>query len=206
MDILQVLSEHDRPAAYATPSAVLEAVTAELSADFLAANDTGGTFTRSFEGFAKRHNVSALLPVGSVYLDASAWEPPTMNNSVTVHDVHDPSPHPTPQPLAFAADEDDHCETAPEAYGHVASLLRQTATALGIHPVESLRIYDPYYCNGGVVRRLKRHGFLRVYNCREDFYDKVAKNATPDFDILLTNPPYSGDHPAKIVDFCCRCV
>jgi hypothetical protein len=67
-----------------------------------------------------------------------------------------------------------------------------------------VRIYDPYFCNGGVIKRLKKHGFLKVYNRREDFYEKIAGNSTPDFDILLTNPPYSVDHPAKILDFCCR--
>ena len=103
----------------------------------------------------------------------------------------------------YDADPSDHAETPDEAYADVAPLLERLAQSLG-KTKETVRIYDPYYCNGGVIRRLKRHGFLRVYNRREDFYDKVAKNATPDFDILLTNPPYSGDHPAKIVDFCCR--
>ncbi len=28
----------------------------------------------------------------------------------------------------------------------------------------SVRIYDPYYCAGGVVKRLAVHGFKNVYN------------------------------------------
>jgi hypothetical protein len=42
-----------------------------------------------------------------------------------------------------------------------------------------VRIYDPYYCNGGVISRLRKHGFLRVYNRREDFYEQVANKASP---------------------------
>ena len=48
--------------------------------------------------------------------------------------------HPVPQPLNFAADEDDHCETAPEAYEHIAGLLRLIAAKQGVAP-EELRIY-----------------------------------------------------------------
>lgn len=102
----------------------------------------------------------------------------------------------------YDADPSDHAETPDEAYADVAPLLERLAECLG-KTKETVRIYDPYYCNGGVIRRLKRHGFLHIYNRREDFYEKIAKKTTPDFDILLTNPPYSGDHPAKIVDFCC---
>ena len=50
----------------------------------------------------------------------------------------------------FEADELDHCETAPEAYAHVAPVLRQLATSLGTDTA-ALRIYDPYYCNGAVA-------------------------------------------------------
>lgn len=37
---------------------------------------------------------------------------------------------------------------------------------------------------------LKALGFNNVYNKCEDFYSVE----TPDFDVLLTNPPYSGEH------------
>ena len=77
--------------------------------------------------------------------------------------------HPVPQPLNFAADEDDHCETAPEAYEHIAELLRLVAAKQGVAP-EELRIYDPYFCNGAVVRHLTALGFPNVYNRNEDFY------------------------------------
>lgn len=112
-------------------------------------------------------------------------------------------PHPVPQPLAFAAAEDDHCETAPEAYAHVAGLLRETARALGIEP-SALRIYDPYFCNGAVARHLAALGFPLVHNRNEDFYEVVSAGAVPPHDVLLTNPPYSDDHPERLLDFMAR--
>lgn len=83
------------------------------------------------------------------------------------------TPHPPPQPLAFAAAEEDHCETAPEAYEHIAELLRLIAKKMGV-ACEELRIYDPYYCNGAVVRHLAALGFPNVYNENEDFYAAQA--------------------------------
>jgi hypothetical protein len=32
-----------------------------------------------------------------------------------------------------------------------------------------LRIYDPYYCDGSVIRNLAELGFTNVYNKKEDF-------------------------------------
>lgn len=85
-------------------------------------------------------------------------------------DQPEPSePHPAPQPLNFFAVEEDHCETAPESYAHIVGVLQLIARKLCMRP-EALRIYDPYYCNGAVVRHLAALGFPNVYNCNEDFY------------------------------------
>ena len=109
-------------------------------------------------------------------------------------------PHPIPQPLAFAADEDDHCETAPEAYQDVAQILLLAAEQLGKTPA-SLRIYDPYYCNAAVVRHLGALGFSQVYNRNEDFYAALEAGSIPEHDIVVTNPPYSGAHPERLLRF-----
>jgi hypothetical protein len=61
------------------------------------------------------------------------------------------------------ADSEDHCETAAEAYRDVAPLLRALARRLGKAPGE-LRIYDPYFCAGGVAQHLAALGFGNVYN------------------------------------------
>ena len=109
-------------------------------------------------------------------------------------------PHPIPQPLTFAAEEDDHCETAPEAYSHIAELLHLTARSLGVQP-ESLRIYDPYFCNGAVVRHLGALGFLSVHNHNHDCYAVWAAGTTPEHDVVITNPPYSSSHPRRMLEF-----
>lgn len=41
------------------------------------------------------------------------------------------------------------------------------------------------------MKHLNALGFAHVYNRCEDFYAK-AKAGLPEFDILLTNPAYSG--------------
>ncbi len=38
----------------------------------------------------------------------------------------------------------------------------------------TLKIYDPYYCEGSVVLQLRSLGFSSVYNRNEDFYKRIA--------------------------------
>lgn len=100
----------------------------------------------------------------------------------------------------FVTDPDDHCETAPEAYAHVARVLERLAAELG-KPASELRIYDPYYCAGAVVRNLATLGFPNVTNECRDFYS-IDEGEHPPHDVVLTNPPYSGDHVERLLDFC----
>ena len=67
---------------------------------------------------------------------------------------------------------------------------------------KNLRIYDPYYCEGAMIREMNSLGFLDVYNKNEDFYAKQQNNDVPEYDILVTNPPYSGDHVERLLTFC----
>lgn len=101
----------------------------------------------------------------------------------------------------FDANDDDHCETAPEAYRDVAPILHHIATLLSKAP-KKLRIYDPFYCAGSVVKHLMELGFPQVYNKCEDFYAVVREGRVPEHDVLLTNPPYSGDHVEQLLRFC----
>ena len=112
-------------------------------------------------------------------------------------------PHPVPQPLVFEATEEDHCETPPEAYAHIAPLLRLVARALGREPAE-LRVYDPYFCNGAVARHLTALGFPLVHNRNEDFYALLEAGRLPAHDVVVTNPPYSGDHPRRLLRWLAR--
>eukprot|EP00392_Amoebophrya_sp_AT5.2_P003563 g3568.t1 len=40
-----------------------------------------------------------------------------------------------------------------------------------------------------------------VKNELRDFYEDVAKGTVPEHDLLVTNPPYSGDHKQKLLDY-----
>jgi len=109
------------------------------------------------------------------------------------------------QALAFEnADEADHCETPFKAYRDIEPFLFALAKALKKTKSE-LRIYDPYFCEGSMVAHLNALGFENVYNRNEDFYERVATKTTPEFDVLVTNPPYSGDHFKRILSYCRAC-
>jgi hypothetical protein len=98
-------------------------------------------------------------------------------------------------------EEDDHCESPLEAYKHVGSLLQRLATKLGKLP-EDLCIYDPYYCDGSVKEKLSDLGFTNVINEKKDCYTVWQDPyQVPDFDMVVTNPPYSGDHMEKMMKF-----
>lgn len=104
------------------------------------------------------------------------------------------------KPLPFPVDPNDHCETSKTAYDHIVPFLDLLANRLTKSP-DKLRIYDPYYCAGAVVRHLKELGFPRVYNQPDDFYQIISTKKLPLHDILITNPPYSGDHFDKLKRF-----
>jgi hypothetical protein len=112
----------------------------------------------------------------------------------------------------FEADPDDHCESPLEAYQDIAHLLRK---ALELRRQQqhapdrpgdaaeggSGTVYDPYYCNGSVIENLKRLGFGSVYNRKEDCYAAWSSASLPEFGALVTNPPYSGDHMERLLEF-----
>jgi|APGre2960657444_1045066.scaffolds.fasta_scaffold01485_2 hypothetical protein len=102
--------------------------------------------------------------------------------------------------LAFDSDWHDHCETPFEAYRDIEPLLFQLATRLGLDKA-SLRVYDPYFCEGSMVAHLARLGFTNVHNVNEDCYAAWESGRTPEYDVLITNPPYSGDHMQRILSF-----
>ena len=117
---------------------------------------------------------------------------------------------------AFETDYLDHFETPADAFADVMPLLRcraldvaastrrgscssngadddDTAAAAALR---ELWVYDPYYCQGAVRRALVALGCAsgRVLNENADFYAAVEARRVPAHDLLLTNPPYSGDH------------
>lgn len=78
--------------------------------------------------------------------------------------------------------------------------MSEIAQELGKTP-STLRIYDPYFCTGTTKVLLKSMGFGNVYNENEDFYEKISTESLPDYDILVTNPPFSADHVNKLIAF-----
>lgn len=100
----------------------------------------------------------------------------------------------------FSVETDDHCETSPQAFEDIAPLLTVLAKQLG-KAKGDLRIYDPYYCAGSTKMHLGKLGFTSVYNECEDFYARVASGSLPEHDVVVTNPPYSGDHVRRLLRF-----
>ena len=124
---------------------------------------------------------------GKIELDRNAINETNPNNSLS----SGPSfPYPT--------NPDDHCETPLESYHHILPILDELTKSRG-GKRSKLRIYDPYYCNGSVVKHLESLGYTNVYNRKEDCYDVWKSNKEPKFDVLLTNPPYSEDHIEKLM-------
>ena len=97
-------------------------------------------------------------------------------------------------------DPADDCETPDVAYAHRPALAQTRAAPRP--PPGALRIWDPYYCAGGVKARLGALGFGDVVNDPDaDFYDVVdGSRPPPPHDICVTNPPCSeGNHARPIV-------
>jgi hypothetical protein len=56
-----------------------------------------------------------------------------------------------------------------------------------------------------VKTHLNACGFPNVYNKCEDFYSRIRTKTIPEYDILITNPPYSTkpfDHVERLMSFC----
>jgi hypothetical protein len=95
----------------------------------------------------------------------------------------------------YPTNSDDHCETPLQSYKDILPVLTELCKCDG-----SLKIYDPYFCDGSVVKHLSSLGFDSVYNKKEDCYAIWESNSEPHYDVLLTNPPYSEDHLEKLMN------
>ena len=95
----------------------------------------------------------------------------------------------------------DHCETPTVAYEDIRPLMCALAKSLGKTPAQ-LRVYDPYFCAGTVCDRLRSLGFANVINRNRDFYADIKSGSTPDYDVLVSNPPFSASHMPKALRYC----
>jgi hypothetical protein len=110
----------------------------------------------------------------------------------------------------FIVDDSDHCETPLNAYQDLEVVLDRLLLTLGDgdggrdkkeKKRSELIIYDPYYCDGGVKDKLSSMGYTNVINNNRDFYKDISTNSIPEYDVLITNPPYSADHIEKILEY-----
>lgn len=81
----------------------------------------------------------------------------------------------------------------------------QAVAALCCYLLHTAPPQDPYFCAGSCVTHLSRLGFKDVYNRNEDFYAVAAAGRCPEFDVLVTNPPFSGDHMRRALEFAASC-
>jgi len=100
----------------------------------------------------------------------------------------------------FDAEPEDHCETPLEAFRDVEPLLFALTQRLGRAKGE-LAIYDPFFCEGSMKQHLGVLGFANVRNERKDFYAELRAGRIPAHDVLVTNPPFSGDHIQRTLRF-----
>lgn len=100
----------------------------------------------------------------------------------------------------FDVDYNDHFETPKVAYEDIQPIFREIARAKS-KTNDDLIIYDPYYCAGGMVELLTELGYHKIINNNRDFYSDIVKKQIPDHDVLITNPPYSGEHKTKLLHY-----
>ena len=135
--------------------------------------------------------------------------PPAKRKALLAH-LHLPSGPSTITTPALASsrpfehDPKDAAETPFAAYQDIEPLLFMLAQKLG-KPKHKLRIYDPYYCEGSVTTHLSRLGFTSVIHSNVDCYAAWREGTVPPFDVLLTNPPFSGEHIRRILAYAVSC-
>ena len=79
-------------------------------------------------------------------------------------------------------------------------LLFRLAHHLG-KPKGELVVYDPFYCQGSIRTLYEKIGVTNFIHEKRDFYADVKAKRVPDYDILITNPPYSLNHKERIIAF-----
>jgi hypothetical protein len=102
----------------------------------------------------------------------------------------------------FEVDYNDHFETPLRAYQDLLPCLQSMCNELiQRKAIDNVILYDPYWCQGQMRALLHSLGLNNVINQNRDFYEDIASNILPVYDVLVTNPPYSGDHKVKLLNF-----
>ncbi len=118
----------------------------------------------------------------------------------------------------FTVDYNDHFETPLQAFSDLLPFLEILgANMMPPKKISELIVYDPYWCQGRMRSFLNNLGIRHVINDNRDFYADIeaaqkgsqtsvfseprSTPGLPAFDVLVTNPPYSGDHKTKLLNF-----
>jgi len=99
----------------------------------------------------------------------------------------------------YPTNADDHCESPLQSYKDILPILNALQKSIGDRDKDSSQIYDPYFCDGSVIKHLSSLGYNNVYNKKEDCYAVWESNNEPQYDVFITNPPYSEDHIEKLM-------
>jgi len=143
-----------------------------------------------YSGTERQENGSFIV-IGTLY-----------SSSGDIQLFNEPSNNTEMLDFPYPTDSNDHCETPEQAYIDVVSILKRISKKIAkVKKSKHLKIYDPYYCNGGVIDKLSLLGYPKVHNEKVDCYSVWESGNLPDFDVLVTNPPYSGDHIEKLIKF-----
>lgn len=170
----------------------------EQKVPFVLANRSAGV---TFDQMPNRNVLNSLLNIFLLRHTLAGTTMATLTVAATTTTTTEmPTTSQAPLRFPFQTDADDHCESPLEAYQDIVPLLKAISEKAGL-TCANLSIYDPYYCNGSVIQRLASLGFPNVYNRKEDCYQIWANNASPSFDVLVTNPPYSGDHIERLIRY-----
>jgi hypothetical protein len=112
----------------------------------------------------------------------------------------------------YPTDYNDHFETPACAYADIYPLLQYHLQKNKKSNNEAVIIYDPYFCTGSAATlmeqtfqrnkdKLPLPSPVRIHHKKADFYVDIKQNKFPQYDILVTNPPYSSNHKERCLEF-----
>ena len=136
--------------------------------------------------------VSATPPC-SIPGASTGWIPPQQDE--LVRDERGRIYHP------FKTNFNDHFETSTDALRDLLPLVEELRSLIRPSCPESFSIYDPYFCAGSIRKDWCDLGFTRLFHENRCFYQDIDDGKIPNYDILVTNPPYSDDHMQRLMEF-----
>ena len=101
----------------------------------------------------------------------------------------------------FQTDYGDHFETNKSAVADIKHVIDALADAMGIEG-KKLKIYDPYYCAGAIKKTWADSGFPECINDNLDCYQTWKDQNEKPHDVIITNPPFSGEHKDWCLEYC----